>query len=60
MIANQGYILGWLWHAKGDGEGPVDLNKYWIKEEGFLKVQAVVLNLLIQENKNGQRLYPLK
>ena len=46
VLANEGYILDWLWHARGDKAGPVDLDKIFTKEEGFLKTQAVVLNLL--------------
>jgi hypothetical protein len=41
-VANQGYILDWLWHAKGDKKGPVDLDEYWTKDKGFSKTQAVV------------------
>ena len=49
VLANQGYVLDWLWHAKGDNKGPVDLNKSFLKE-GFSKTQAVVLDLLTQRN----------
>ena len=56
VIANQGYILDWLWHAKGDKKGPVDVDKYWIKEKGFSKTQVVVLDLLLQE-LDGKRYF---
>ena len=56
IVANQGYILDWLWHVKGDKKGPIDLDEYWIKEEGFLKTQVVVLDLLLQE-LNGKRYF---
>ena len=46
VLANKGYVLNWLWHARGDNGGPVNLNKYFTKEEGFSKTQAVILNLL--------------
>jgi len=36
VLANQGYILDWLFHAKGDKKGPVDLDTIFT-EEGFLK-----------------------
>jgi len=36
-LANKGYILNWLWYAKGDNKGPVDLNTMFTKEEGFSK-----------------------
>ena len=49
VIANEGYILDWLWHAKGDKKGPINLDEYWTKEKGFSKTQAVVLDLLLQE-----------
>lgn len=48
-LANEGYILDWLYHAKGDANGTVDLDEHWIKEAGFSKTQAVVLDLLHQE-----------
>jgi hypothetical protein len=47
VLANKGYILDFMWHAKGDKKGPVDLDKSFINDEGFSKMQAVVLNLLL-------------
>ena len=41
--------MDWLFHAKDDKRGPVDLDEHWIKEEGFSKTQAVVLDLLTRE-----------
>lgn len=29
-------IPNWLWHAKGDKKGPVDLNKAFL-DKGFIK-----------------------
>ena len=49
VLANQGYVLDWLYHAKGDKNGPGDLNNHWEKELGFSKTPAVVLDLLAQE-----------
>ena len=49
ILANAGYVLDWLFHAKGDKFGPVDLDEFWTKEEGFSKTQAVVLDLLTQQ-----------
>ena len=58
VLANQGYVLDWLWHAKGDNKGPVDLDKSFLKE-GFSKTQAVVLDLLTQRNPvTNEALYP--
>ena len=48
-MANAGYVLDWLFHAKGDKLGPVDLDEVWTKNEGFSKTQAVVLDLLTQQ-----------
>lgn len=33
VLANQGYILNWVYHAKGQnkGEGPQDIDNYWTK-----------------------------
>jgi len=36
VLANEGYILNWLWHARGNKVGPVNLDKVFT-EEGFLK-----------------------
>lgn len=47
IMANQGYLLDWLWYVKGDKKGPINLDEYQIKEKGFLKTQAVVLDLLL-------------
>ena len=47
-----------MFYAKGDNKGLVDLDKFWTEEEGFLKTQAVVMDLLTQEDpETGQRLY---
>ena len=56
VVANQGYILDWLWDAKGDKKGPVDLDEYWTKDKGFSRTQAVVLDLLLQE-LDGKRYF---
>jgi len=59
VLANEGYILDWLWHAKGDKKGPVDLDPSFTEDEGFSKTQAVVLDLLTQrDSKTNERLYP--
>jgi hypothetical protein len=58
VLANKGYVLDFIWHAKGDKKGPVNLNQSFI-EEGFLKTQAVVLNFLMQLHpESAKRLYP--
>ena len=58
ILANQGYILNWLQYAKGDKKGPVDLNKAFLNK-GFIKTQAVILNLLTQRHPTtNKRLYP--
>ena len=51
VLANQGYVLDWLYHAKGV-LGPIDLDPFWTKFRGFSKTQAVVLDLVIQEGIN--------
>jgi hypothetical protein len=58
VLTNEGYILNWLWHARGNG-GLVDLDESFTKDEGFLKTQAVVLNLITQRDPNTNKpLYP--
>ena len=49
VLANAGYILDWLYHAKGDQLRPVDLDDFWTDELKFSKTQAVVLDLVTQE-----------
>ena len=59
ILGNEGYILDWLWHAKGDKKGPVDLDTSYTEGEGFSKTQVVVLDLLTQrDNETDERLYP--
>lgn len=52
ILTNQGYVLGWVYHAKGQNkdEGPQDIYDYWTKDLGFNKTQAVVLDLLAQDD----------
>jgi len=38
-LANDSYILDWLYHAKSTG--PVDLDDYWTEDRGFPATQAV-------------------
>ena len=49
VLANSGYVLDWIYHAKGDQAGPMDLDNYWTDDKGFSKTQAVFLDLLSQE-----------
>ena len=60
LLANQGYVLDLMFYVKGDSKGLVDLDDYWVSEEGFLKTQVVVLDFLTQEDPTtGHRLYQL-
>ena len=55
-LANEGYVLDWLFYAKGDKNGLIDLDIYQIKKEHFLKTQVVVLDFFMQEDEvTGQR-----
>ena len=51
VLANQGYVLDWLFHAKGSGkcDGSQDLDDFWTDDLRFSRIQAVVLDLLSQE-----------
>lgn len=51
VLANQGYVLDWLFHIKGQnkGDGPQDLDDYWTNWLGFTKTQAIVLDLVSQD-----------
>ena len=37
VLANTGYILDWLYYAKGDSQGPVNLDDFWTEDLGFSK-----------------------
>jgi hypothetical protein len=39
-----------MFYIKGNNKGLVDLDKFWVEEEGFLKTQAVVIDFLTQED----------
>ena len=57
ILGNQGYVLDWMFHAKGAGKGPYDLDTSFVKD-GFTKTEAVVLDLLLQEDvETKERLY---
>jgi Transposase IS4 len=49
VLANEGYVLDWMWHARGNTQGPVDLDSSFLNE-GFSKTQAVVLDFLTQRH----------
>ena len=51
VLANDGYVLDWMYHAKGSNksDGPQDLDDFWTKDLGFTQTQAVVLDLVTQE-----------
>ena len=61
VLVNKGYILDFIQYAKGNNKGLVDLDKFQVEEEGFLKTQAVVMDFLTQEDlETSQRLYLAK
>ena len=47
ILANAGYILDFIQHTKGKKKGPVNLDTSFTKGEGFSKMQAIVLDLLL-------------
>ena len=51
VLANEGYILDWMYHAKGSGkkDGPQDLDNFWTDDLGFSRTQAVILDLVTQD-----------
>lgn len=38
-----------MYHAKGEANGPISLEKHWIKDKGFSRTPSVVLQLLTQQ-----------
>ena len=57
VLANQGYVLDWMYHTKGDKAGPVDLDDFQTKDLGFSKTQAVVLDLVSQPGIRNDNFY---
>ena len=56
-MANKGYILDFIWYARGNKKGLVDLDESFINK-GFSKTQVVVLDLLLQKDTEiDERLY---
>jgi Transposase IS4 len=55
VLADQGYVLDFLWHVKGDGkdQGPQGLSNTWEKK-GFSKTQSVVLELVTRMPNGGR------
>lgn len=55
VLANEGYVLDWLFHSKGSGkdQGPYKLDTYWTKKENFTPTEAVVLDLLLRKQEDG-------
>ena len=51
VLANEGYILDWVYHARGTRkyEGPQDICDYETKDLEFTQTQAVVLDLIAQD-----------
>lgn len=47
VLGNHGYILDWLFHARG--KGPLTLDDYWTRCRGFPATQSVVFELFLQE-----------
>jgi len=54
-LAQDGYIMDFLWHRKGDkpSQGPQGLQAKW-REQGFCATQAVVLELVTRMRNSGQ------
>jgi transposase IS4-like protein len=46
VLASDGYVFDWLWHARGSNkrDGPQGLDRVWV-DEGFSATQAVVFNI---------------
>ena len=57
MLANNGYVVDWMFHAKGSkkGQGPLGLSPKWATIHGFSKTEGVVLELLQRNGFFGQR-----
>lgn len=54
VLASDGYVFDWLWHARGSGkrDGPQGLDKAWT-DEGFSATQATVLTLMRRMENKG-------
>lgn len=59
-LANDGVILNWLFHAKGIGRGPVNLNAhlpYMASTAHLTPTEQVPVNLVLGVNARGERLF---
>ena len=54
VLASDGYVFDWLWHARGSNkrDGPQGLDKVWL-DEGFSATQATVLTLMRRMENQG-------
>ena len=57
VLANQGYVLEWMWHTKGENPGPWELDDFWTEDLGFSKTQAVVFDLVKQQGISDKATY---
>ena len=56
VLACYGYILNWMFHAKGKDRGPVELDPIWV-EYGFTPTESVPLTLgLHRDPDSGERM----
>ena len=54
VLASDGYVFDWLWHARGSGkrDGPQGIDRAWINQ-GFSATQAIVLTLMRRMENQG-------
>ena len=57
VLANQGYILDWLFHAKGNKNSPINLDTSFADKENFSKTQAVILDLPFRDDETTGQHY---
>lgn len=57
VLANQGYVLDWMWYTKGEKYGLYDLDDFWTEDLGFSKTQAVVFDLVRQQGISDKSTY---
>lgn len=59
VLANQCYVLDWMWHNKGEKRRPWDLDDFWTEDLSFLKIQAVVFDLDKQQGISDKSIHTI-
>ena len=57
VLANDGVVLNWLFHAKGASRGPVNLNVHLAEMPAFTPTESVPISLVLAKDAADNRLF---